>query len=56
MIQRIHIFGASGSGTTSLAKSVADVMDMCNRAMHEKWISEFTAPFIRIEGTQSIEA
>jgi len=24
MIQRIHIFGASGSGTTSLAKSVAD--------------------------------
>ncbi len=27
MIQRIHIFGASGSGTTTLAKSVANVMD-----------------------------
>lgn len=26
MIQRIHIFGASGSGTTSLAKSVANAM------------------------------
>lgn len=26
MIQRIHIFGASGSGTTTLAKSVADAM------------------------------
>ena len=30
-------------------------LDMRSRAMHEKWISELTSPFIRIEGTQSIE-
>ncbi len=55
MIQRIHIIGASGSGTTTLAKSVADGLDMRRKATHEKWISELTTPFIRIEGIQSIE-
>ncbi len=30
-------------------------LDIRSRAMHEKWISELTSPFIRIEGTESIE-
>ncbi len=30
-------------------------LDMRSRATHEKWLSEFTTPFILIEGTESIE-
>ncbi|MCD4701305.1 MAG: AAA family ATPase [Candidatus Aegiribacteria sp.] len=30
-------------------------LDMRSKAMHEKWLSELATPFLRIEGTQSIE-
>jgi adenylate kinase family enzyme len=30
-------------------------LDMRSKATHEKWLSELKTPFLRIEGTQSIE-
>lgn len=66
---RIHILGASGSGTTTLGKALSDKlrykhfdtdnyiggMNIRSKALHEKWMEKLMCPIIRLEGDLTVE-
>lgn len=54
MPSRVHIFGASGSGTTTLASALAAAHEMRSRSLHEAWLADVRVPSLRLEGTRSV--
>jgi hypothetical protein len=65
----IHIFGASGTGTTSLAAATrAHVeflewagrydtggLEMRSRALHEAWVAALPGAVLRLEGDRAVD-
>ena len=54
MKQVIHIFGASGSGTSTLAAAGYDTggVEMRSKAMHDAWSRKLSCPVLVLDGTQ----
>lgn len=49
----IHIFGASGSGTTTLGDNGG--LNMRSKAKHDEWQKLLLCPLIRLDGSDSLE-
>ncbi len=54
MNRHIHFLGASGSGTTTLARELSKLLGR-SLAMHNEWLKRMNCRVIRLEGPQSVE-
>lgn len=58
MKQVIHIFGAAGSGTSTLAAAGYETggVEMRSKAMHDAWSRKLSCPVLVLDGTQPVES